>query len=208
LRFVTDPRGDLCNSFGPEDVIHYAYAVLYSPSYRSRYSDFLRRDFPRLHVTSDAALFGSLCQLGADLVALHLLKDDYPAGSWNRQGTVSPLEHPITTFVERATGTAMGAFSKRTCYQDGRVYLDTSQRPLSSYFDGVPEDVWKYHIGSYQVLYKWLYDRRGTRGQPGRTLTPEDIEHYQRIVVALKETIRLMGEIDEVIEEHGGWPIR
>jgi len=101
----------------------------------------------------------------------------------------------------------MGAFSRRTCYQDGKVYLDTSQRSRSSYFDGVPEDVWNFYIGGYQVCYKWLYDRRGRKGVPGRTLTEEDIAHYQRIVVALKETIRLMAEIDEVIEAHGGWPI-
>jgi hypothetical protein len=58
-----------------------------------------------------------------------------------------------------------------------------------------------------QVCYKWLYDRRGKRGEPGHTLITEDIAHYQRIVVALKETIRLMEEIDEVIEAYGGWPI-
>jgi hypothetical protein len=90
---------------------------------------------------------------------------------------------------------------------EGRVYLDTSQRSCSSPFDGNPEDVWNLQVGGYHVSHKWLYDRRGVRGQPGRTLTEEDIAHYQRIVVALKETMRLMDEIDEVIEEHGGWLI-
>ena len=65
----------------------------------------------------------------------------------------------------------------------------------------------RFHIGGYQVLPKWLYDRRGKSGQPGRTLTPEDIAHYQRFVVALHDTIHLMAEIDQVIEEHDGWPI-
>jgi len=37
-------------------------------------------------------------------------------------------------------------------------------------------------------------------------LTADDINHYHRIVVALSETIRLMAEIDEVIDRHGGWP--
>jgi len=101
----------------------------------------------------------------------------------------------------------MNKFSKRTCYRDGRVYLDTSQRKHSSYFDGVPEEVWAFQVGGYQVLYKWLYDRRETSSQAGRVLTPEDIAHYQRVVVALKETMRLMGEIDAVIDGHGGWPI-
>lgn len=65
---------------------------------------------------------------------------------------------------------------------------------------GVPEEVWGFHIGGYQVCEKWLKDRKG------RTLSAEDITHYHRIVIALHETIRLMGEIDAVIEDHGGWP--
>jgi hypothetical protein len=67
-------------------------------------------------------------------------------------------------------------------------------------FRGVREPVWNFHIGGYQVCEKWLKDRKG------RKLTKVDIEHYQKIVVALSETIRLMTEIDKVIDEHGGWP--
>jgi len=238
LRFIPDGRGDLSQTFGPEDIFHYTYAVFHSPTYRTRYTEFLKIDFPHLPLTSDRELFAILAGLGADLVALHLLEDDYPAASWNQTpgarhlqpnvvtkhnsandssrhkqrtsevpGTFSPLQHPITTFVEGINGSTMGAFSKSTCYQDGQVYLDTSQRSRSSYFDGVPEEVWNFHIGGYQVCRKWLYDRRGKKGVPGRTLTADDIAHYQRFVVALQETIRLMEEIDEVIEAHGGWPI-
>ena len=208
MQFSAEGRGELSETFGPADVFHYAYAVFHSPAYRVRYADFLRRDFPHLPLTSDLKLFRLLCARGADLVALHLLEYDYLAASWSQQGQVSPLRCPITSFVERTSGTTMGAFSKSRCYEDGRVYLDTASPKMSSYFDGVPEEAWNFHIGGYQVLHKWLYDRRGTKGQPGRTLTEQDIAHYQRIVVALKETIRLMGEIDEVIEEHGGWPIQ
>ena len=67
-------------------------------------------------------------------------------------------------------------------------------------FRGVPEEVWNFHIGGYQVCEKWLKDRRG------RTLGDDDLVHYHRIVVALHETIRLMAEIDRVIDAHGGWP--
>ena len=44
------------------------------------------------------------------------------------------------------------------------------------------------------------------RARRGRVLTDEDIEHYQKIVVAFSETIRIMAEIDAVIDVHGGWP--
>jgi len=86
---------------------------------------------------------------------------------------------------------------------DKVTYENNSQRVCinkGQYFEGVPPEVWNFHIGGYQVAQKWLKDRRG------RQLSSEDITHYQRILVALKETIRIMAEIDEVIEEHGGWP--
>jgi hypothetical protein len=75
-------------------------------------------------------------------------------------------------------------------------------------FRGVPEEVWQFHFGGYQVCEKWLKDRQAKGGKnprPGRTLTDEDIDHYQKIIVTLNETIRMMGEIDEVIAAHGGW---
>jgi hypothetical protein len=77
----------------------------------------------------------------------------------------------------------------------GRVHINPSR-----WFEGIPENVWNFHIGGYQVCEKWLKDRRG------RVLSEEDIAHYQKVVVALNETIRLMAEIDKVIEAHGGWP--
>ena len=185
------------NQISPSEamaIFNYIYAILFSPAYRERYRDLLKMDYPRLPLTSNVALFRQLCGLGAALVSCHLLE-------------APVLDSPITQFVSGANGTTVGAFSKNKAYENGRVYLDTSLGESSSYFEGVPEEVYNFHIGGYQVLYKWLYDRRGKKGIPGRTLTPEDIEHYQKIVVALQETMRLMAEIDEVIEEHGGWPI-
>ena len=72
----------------------------------------------------------------------------------------------------------------------------------TQYFVGIPEEVYNFHIGGYQVCQKWLKDRKG------RQLTEEEIAHYQKIVVALNETIRIMKEIDAVIEGHEGWPVQ
>ena len=80
--------------------------------------------------------------------------------------------------------------------EQGRIYINKTQ-----YFDNVTQNVWEFHIGGYQVCHKWLKDRKG------RTLSYEDIRHYQRTVAALAETIELMEKIDEIIEEHEGWPI-
>jgi uncharacterized protein with von Willebrand factor type A (vWA) domain len=85
----------------------------------------------------------------------------------------------------------------KNSYKDGKLNINRTQ-----YFEGIPEEVYNFHIGAYQVCQKWLKDRKG------RELTEEEIEQYQRIVVTLNETIRIMGEIDEVIERHGEWPVR
>jgi hypothetical protein len=168
------PRG-----LTPEDIFHYAYAVFHSPGYRSRYAEFLKIDFPRLPLPGKMQVFRSLAGLGGELVALHLLE--------------SPkVDHLITEY----SGGRAPEVEKVSCSKN-TVWLDKAQ---TIGFKGVREEVWKFHIGGYQVCEKWLKDRKG------RTLSKEDIAHYQKIVVALAETIRLMKEIDEVIEQHGGWP--
>jgi predicted helicase len=180
LAFIPDCRGDLAATFGPEDFFFYAYAVFHSPTYRQRYSEFLKGNFPRLPLTGNKALFAALVGLGADLVALHLME--------------SPrLDNFITRYP--VPGSQMVAGVR---YEDSarRVHINSEQ-----YFEGVPPEVWAFTIGGYQVCHKWLKDRKG------RTLSFEDLHHYQKIVVTLAETIRLMGEIDAAIDAHGGWPI-
>ena len=80
--------------------------------------------------------------------------------------------------------------------EQGRVWINKTQ-----YVEGVPPEVWEFHVGGYQVAEKWLKDRKG------RTLTYNDLRHYQQTIAALAETMRLMEAIDETIEEHGGWPL-
>ena len=94
----------------------------------------------------------------------------------------------------------MGTISFREVTQNFKndiVFINSEQG-----FNGVPKEVWEFQIGGYQVCNKWLKDRRGRR------LSADDITHYQRIIVAISQTIRMMKEIDAVIEEHGGWPIQ
>jgi predicted helicase len=183
-------RGDrIPPEVSPEAIFHYIYGILHSPGYRRRYEDFLKSDFPRAPLPSKLDLFRQVVRLGGELVMLHLLK--------------SPkLDRPITIF----TGPRNPEVG-RVGWSDETVWLDEAAtkrgQPAKSGtigFRGVPEEVWNFHIGGYQVCEKWLKDRKG------RTLTAEDITHYHRIVIALHETIRIMREIDEVIDGHGGWP--
>lgn len=173
-----------------EDIFQYTYAVLHSPSYRSRYTEFLKIDFPRLPLPGSLDLFRDLTRLGGELVSLHLLE--------------SPkLDHFITSY----TGPKKPEVG-RVSWSDETVWLDAAgtkkglrASPGTIGFRGVSEATWNFHIGGYQVCEKWLKDRKG------RTLSQEDIEHYQKVIVALNETIGLMKEIDKVIEAHGGWPM-
>jgi hypothetical protein len=216
LSFVPDGVGDLAETFGPEDVFHYIYAVFHSPAYRERYAEFLKIDFPRVPLVGDLHLFRVLCGLGADLVALHLLEDDYPHAYWTKAEEPAPLADLITSYPMGGDNTVEKGHPKYVPpgetrpgedepAEQGRVYISKT-RPRKGeqgqYFEGVPPEVWAFHIGGYQVCEKWLKDRRG------RQLSYEDLTHYQRVVVALAETIRLMAEVDAVIEAHGGWPIQ
>jgi predicted helicase len=152
---------------------------LHSPTYRTRYAEFLKIDFPRVPLTSNNELFHQLANYGEELVSLHLMK--------------SPkLDKFITKFVENDGNNLVDAgYPKYN--QDALIINKKGDK-----FTGVPEEVWNFYVGGYQVCQKWLKDRKG------RTLTSDDIEHYQRIVVALKETIELMVNIDAVIP---AWPI-
>jgi len=183
LEFISDGHGDLSTTFGPEDIFHYIYAVFHSPTYRQRYAEFLKIDFPRVPMTSRPELFRKLCFLGEELVALHLLESPY-------------LSQLITRYPVVGDNIVEKGFPKFVAYEEGApgyVYINKAQ-----YFEGVPKEVWEFHVGGYQVCEKWLKDRRG------RQLSFDDLMHYQKVVVALKETARLMGEIDRAIP---GWPI-
>lgn len=174
-------------TFTPEDVFDYIYAVFFSPTYRERYAEFLKIDFPRVPLTSDVELFCKLAGLGCELVDLHLLESpqvgqfitSYPTPGDNRVEKGYPkYKSPIGD-------------------GPGRVYINKTQ-----YFEGIPPEVWEFYVGGYQVCDKWLKDRRS------RQLSYDELTHYQQMIVALKETIRLMSEINEIIDEHGGWPIK
>ena len=156
----------------PEDIFHYAYAVFHSPTYRERYEEFLKIGFPRLPLTSNLDLFRALATFGRELVALHLV-DTNAAPLLNTP--ISPFPVVGNNEVEKV----------RYDETKQRVYINKTQ-----YFKGVSTEIWEFCIGRYQVCDKWLKYRKG------RKLSIGDIQHYQRIVVALGQTIRLMEAID------------
>lgn len=157
------------NTFAPIDLLDYIYAVLHSPTYRAKYKEFLKIDFPRVPYPTNPKTFWQLVALGGQLRQLHL------------------LESPVTEKYITQYPIDGNNIVDKPQYKEGRVYINEQQ-----YFANVPEVAWHFYIGGYQPAQKWLKDRKG------RELGYEDIFHYQKIIVALTETNKLMKAIDEV----------
>ncbi len=214
LEFVPDGCGNLKKTFGPEDIFNYAYAIFHAPSYRQRYAEFLKLDFPRLPRTGDLRLFGRLCRCGAKLVGLHTMQEfssddvpfDVPGSNVVEQVVYMPPKGAVGKRMVKAAvreTELSGELVEEEPEQQslaagptGRVYINAKQ-----YFEGILPVVWQFRIGGYQVCEKWLKDRKG------RALEHDDIEHYQRTVSALAETRMLMAQIDLLIADHDGWPL-
>jgi predicted helicase len=157
-----------------EGIFYYIYAILLSPAYRKRYEEFLRIDFPRVPLPSDYEVFKELSNLGKEMVDLHLLK-------------ASALNETELGFPK---GGSNGV--EKVSYYDGnkRVFINKEQ-----YFEGVSKDVWEYRIGAYQVMEKYLKDRKK------RKLSLDEINHYMKVAKAIRLTIELQGKIDVVYEK-------
>src|SRR5690606_7096465 len=165
------------NCFTPIDLLDYIYAVLHSPTYREKYKEFLKIDFPRIAYPKDQATFWALVNLGGEIREIHLLESpkveqyitQYPIDGDN---VVTKPRFVTSSGVEKS---------------QGKVYINSTQ-----YFDNVPQVAWEFYIGGYQPAQKWLKDRKD------RKLEFDDILHYQKIMVALTETDRLMKEVNNI----------
>lgn len=152
----------------PEEILYYIYGVFYSNLYREKYAEALRIDFPRVPFTGSAEVFAQMSALGKRLAGLHLLKSD-------------ELDPPTA----RYQGSGQDDTIERVVYEpeNRRVVINSEK-----YFEGVPPEVWNYQVGGYQVLNKYLKDRKGRR--------MDDPVRYVRIVTALAKTIEIQKEID------------
>lgn len=182
---LTNEKEITKDTFAPIDILDYIYAVLHSPTYREKYKEFLKIDFPRVPYPTDTDKFWKLVVLGKELREIHLLESPkveeyitgYPEDGDNIVG--KPKFIPVTSSDPEAT--------KGSYREEGNVYINETQ-----YFSNVPEVAWNFYIGGYQPAQKWLKDRKD------RELSYDDILHYQKIIVALSETDRIMKEIDEI----------
>ena len=177
LEFFPDGKGDQIKTFAPEDIFNYIYAVFHSPEYRTKYAEFLKIDFPRVPLTSNKQLFWELAAKGDKLVQLHLMKE---------------------------TGTEISSYPIDGSNLVEQVKYNETQQQIwindQQYFANIPNHIWNFYIGGYQVCQKWLKDRKG------RELNFDDLVHYQNIISILGETIEIMSDIDQIITKHGGFP--
>lgn len=179
LKFSTD-NSISKERFTPLDLIDYIYAILHSPKYRKKYKEFLKSDFPRIPYPVDQGTFWALGKLGGELRKIHLLESDV-------------LENYITSYPEDGDNVITRKINKKdwelynTKDQLGRIWINDQQ-----YFEKIPFTAWEFYLGGYQPAQKWLKDRSG------RKLSVDDIFNYQKIIVALVETDRIMQEINNV----------
>ena len=169
---LVDPISEYNGVLYPQALFDYIYAVLHSPSYRERYKEFLKIDFPRIPYPTDWEKFRDLAELGEELRQLHLM-EDLPS----KTGVNFPVAGSLQVDCYR--------------WQDNRVYINAEQ-----YFEGVPESAWNFFIGGYQPAQKWLKDRKGM------TLSFEDVKHYGKMIYVLQETERIMSEIDGIMNKY------
>ena len=163
-----------------DEALGYIYAVLYSPEYRRRYREPLQLDFPRIPIARVKPLFDDLSRLGRELVALHLME-------------FKPLKRNLPEYF-REGGTRE---IEKIAYGKETIWLDKKK---TFGFRGVSNEVWEFRVGGYQVCEKWLKVRKGL------PLSDSDVAHYQKMIVAVAETVRIMPEIDKLVANHGGWP--
>lgn len=151
------------------DVFDYIYGVLHSPSYRKKYKEFLKIDFPRIPKPQSAQEFAHYFVLGRELRNLHL------------------MQHPCLDTFDTAYPIVGTDEVVKLIYENGKVFINDTQ-----YFGNVPKVAWDYYIGGYQPAQKWLKDRRS------RKLSNDEIEHYQKIIKILAETDKLMKQLDDL----------
>lgn len=160
------------NSIIEEIIFGYIYSILHSPTYREKYKDFLKTDFPRIPFCEEYATFEALSALGWRLINAHLMKSDEPR-----------LQYPQLGQYQVPGGNVV----EKVFYTDSLQRLNINDR---QYFAPVPEELYTFHIGGYQVLNKYLKDRKG------RNLSLDEIENVENIVRVLAFTRDIMQEID------------
>lgn len=161
----------------PEDVFDYIYAILNSPTYRTRYFELLKQEFPRIPFPTDAFSFHKLAKLGRKMRLIHLMESELS-------------DDLITTFPITGDNSLDSARweDDKNDPNVGKIWINASQ-----YFGKVPEVAWNFQIGGYQPAQKWLKDRRS------RKLSSDDLIQWQKIIVALDQTSAIMEDIDALI---------
>lgn len=157
----------------PEEILYYIYAIFYSNIYREKYAEFLKIDFPRVPFTANYKVFQKLANLGNQLVNLHLMRSEQ-------------LDKPISKYQGKDDNDKVEKITYAE--EEQRIYINNGK-----YFDNITSELWNYQIGGYQVLQKFLKDRKDR--------SMDDPRYYCRIVTAIEKTILLQSEIDGIYDD-------
>jgi hypothetical protein len=162
----------------PEQTVQYLLAILHSEVYREKYREFLRRDFPRIPLPLSSKMFTELVAIGQRIDAI------YTASTPTSENQLPDLVG-IRPKVERAS------------WANGHVWLDDSHE---SGFKGVDQESWNMRVGGYQILDRWLKQRKG------QTLSEDQCRDFATLVTRMRKLGELVAQVEICINEHGGWP--
>ena len=172
----TDEKEETKNTFAPIDLLDYIYAVLHSPTYREKYKEFLKIDFPRVPYPN-IKTFWQLVKLGGQLRKIHLLEDQQ-------------LNNKTIDTQGQGSDVITNKLNKHDWLEkDGKVELKINDDIT---IINIPLVAWGFYIGGYQPAQKWLKDRVGT------SLSMADFKHYNRIINALIKSDELMQKINKI----------
>ena len=167
------------DTFLPLDLLDYIYAVLHSHRYRKTYHECLQDGFPTIPYPENADYFRRMAELGGQIRRLHQLIGITEQELITTYSISRPKDNNLCT-LRRFEETGDGK---------GRVWINEQQ-----YFDHVPVKAWKMVVAGYQPLDRWLKDRKDKK------LSSEEVEHYQKMIVALQRQTSIMECIDNMIE--------
>jgi predicted helicase len=164
----------------PEQILAYIYAVLHSPIYRSKYIEFLKTDFPAVPFTTDEKIFNEYAKPGKKLIDLHLLKK-------------LPADKEIRVNYDFDNDFVVEKVSQN----DNKLHLFTADNRTVT-FEGVTSQVYNFEIGSYKPIDKWMKYRIKDKV----LLSISDLQHLKNMIIALKNTVSTMQEIEKLGEKY------
>ncbi|MFX1478535.1 MAG: type ISP restriction/modification enzyme [Promethearchaeota archaeon] len=167
-------------------IFYYSYAILYAPTYRKRYDEYLRKSFPRIPITKDSKFFSEMASLGEKLAKIHLLKHDI---SLNLElADIEPNKWIINDYIYKPN--------------EETLYFDSQSLSYGAWIKGITSEMWNFSIGAINQIRQFLNSRKYSPFQKyntlQRSLNHNELIYFLKMITAIEKTINLLPIIDNI----------